>query len=122
MPMAIPRFDARTAMAQFDVHLNPGPMRATVPMVVLVQSSLFDGYRRRVVVPLVLRSVLPAGAKVVGTRMNPVFKIKGQTLVLHPLDMVSVANDQLGACVGSLSDQGQVIADALDELLTRSWG
>jgi len=108
-------------MPQYDVHLNPGPMRATVPMVVLVQSSLFDGYRRRVVVPLVLRSALPAGAKVAGTRMNPVFKIKGQTLVLHPLDMVSVANEQLGPCVGNLADQGQVIADALDELLTRSW-
>ncbi|PVE41797.1 CcdB family protein [Limnohabitans planktonicus] len=109
-------------MPQFDIHLNPGPMRATVPMVVVVQSSLFEGYRRRVVVPLVLRSALPAGAKLAGTRMNPVFKIKGQALVLHPLDMVSVASDQLGPCVGNLADQGQAIADALDELLTRSWG
>jgi len=109
-------------MTQYDVHLNPGPMRATVPMVVVVQSSLFDGYRRRVVVPLVLRSALPAGAKLAGTRMNPLFKIKGQSLVLHPLDMVSVASDQLGPCVGSLADQGQAIADALDEMLTRSWG
>jgi toxin CcdB len=109
-------------MAQYDVLLNPGPMRATVPMVVMVQSSLFDGYRRRVVVPLVLRSALPAGGKVAGTRMNPVFKIKGQTLVLHPLDMVSVASEQLGQFVGNLADQGQLIADALDELLTRSWG
>jgi toxin CcdB len=48
-------------MAQYDVHLNPGPMQASVPMVVLVQSSLFDDYRRRVVVPLVLRAALPAG-------------------------------------------------------------
>ena len=109
-------------MAQYDVHLNPGPMRDTVPMVVVVQSSLFDGYRRRVVVPLVLRSALPAGAKTAGTRMNPVFKFKGKTLVLHPLDMVSVALNQLGPCVGSLADQGQAIADALDELLSRSWG
>lgn len=109
-------------MPQYDVHLNPGHMRETVPMVVRVQSSLLDGYRRRVVVPLVLRSSLPAGAKLAGTRMNPLFKIKGQSLVLHPLDMVSVANEQLGPCVGSLADQGQVIADALDELLTRSWG
>jgi toxin CcdB len=109
-------------MPQYDVHLNPGAMRATVPMVVLVQSSLFDGYRRRVVVPLVLRSALPAGGKVAGTRLNPVFKIKGQTLVLHPLDMVSVASEQLGQFVGNLADQGQLIADALDELLTRSWG
>ena len=108
-------------MPQYDVHVNPGPMQATVPMVVVVQSSLFDGYRRRVVVPLVLRSALPAGTKVAGTRLHPVFKIKGKTLVLHPLDMVSVAMDQLGPCVASLADQGQAVADALDELLTRSW-
>ena len=55
-------------MPQYDVHLNPGPMRETIPMVVTVQSALFDGYRRRVVVPLVLRSALPSGAKVAGTR------------------------------------------------------
>lgn len=109
-------------MAQYDVHLNPGPMRATVPMVVVVQSALFDGYRRRVVVPLVLRSALPKGSQTVGTRMNPAFTLCGQDVVLHPLDMVSVAQDQLGPCVGSLADQGQAIADALDELLTRSWG
>jgi len=109
-------------MPQYDVHLNPGPMRDTVPMVVVVQSALFDGYRRRVVVPLVLRSALPSGAKLAATRMNPVFKLNAKTLVLHPLDMVSVAMDQLGPCVGSLAEQGQVIADALDELLTRSWG
>ncbi len=71
------------------------------------------------VVPLVRRSVLPAG--IAGTRMNPSFKVRGTVLVLHPLDMVSVACDQLGECVGSLADHGQEIADALDELLTRSW-
>ncbi len=63
-------------MPQFDVHLNPGPQQGTVPMVVVIQTALFDGYRRRVVVPLVRRQAV----------------------------------------------QGQVISDALDELLTRSWG
>jgi toxin CcdB len=48
--------------------------------------------------------------------------VDGIDVVLHPLDMVSVALDQLGEHVGSLADQGQAIADALDELLTRSWG
>lgn len=43
-------------------------------------------------------------------------------VVLHPLDMVSVAADQLGEHIGSLAEKGQSIADALDELLTRSWG
>lgn len=109
-------------MAQFDVHRNKGPLKESIPFVVIVQSSLFDQYRRRMVVPLVRRSALPAAATTAGTRMNPVFDVKGAKVVLHPLDMVSVALDQLGPKVDSLAGHGQAIADALDELLTRSWG
>lgn len=109
-------------MAQFDVHRNTGALREAIPFVVLVQSVQFDGYRRRVVVPLVRRSMLPAHTPTVGRRMNPEFHVDGIDVVLHPLDMVSVAVDQLGAHVGSLTEHGQRIADALDELLSRSWG
>jgi toxin CcdB len=105
-------------MAQFDIHRNKGPRSEAIPFVVLGQSR----YRRRVVVPLVRRSVLPGNTTTVGARMNPMFSVDGIELVLHPLDMVSVATDQLGKCIGSLSEQGQVITDALDELFTRSWG
>ncbi|MDO9145177.1 CcdB family protein [Rhodoferax sp.] len=109
-------------MAQFDVHRNKGALRESIPFVVLVQSAQFDGYRRRVVVPLVRRSLLPASTPTIGRRMNPIFQIEGIDVVLHPLDMVSVSVDQLGRHIGSLADQGQSISDALDELLTRSWG
>ncbi len=109
-------------MAQYDVHRNQGSLKASIPFVVLVQSALFDSYRRRMVVPLVLRSALPSKMATVGSRMNPQFQVEGMAVVLHPLDMVSVALDQLGEQVGSLTEQGQAIADALDELLTRSWG
>jgi len=109
-------------MAQFDVHRNKGPLQGSIPFVVLVQSSLYDDYRRRVVVPLVRRSVLPRKAASAGTRLNPVFRFAGMDLVLHPLDTVSVARDQLGEHVGTLAERGQDITDALDELLTRSWG
>lgn len=109
-------------MAQFDVHRNKGALRESIPFVVLVQSAQFDRYRRRMVVPLVRRNTLPGNTPTVGSRLNPVFQVEGMDLVLHPLDMVSVAQDQLGGHVGSLADQGQAIADALDELLTRSWG
>jgi len=106
-------------MAQYDVHRNKGALRDSIPFVVLVQSAQFDRYRRRVVVPLVRQTLLPRDT---GTRMNPVFVIDGVRVVLHSLDMVSVALDQLGEVVGSLAQEGQIIADALDELLTRSWG
>lgn len=109
-------------MAQFDVHRNRGQMQTSVPFVVLVQSSLFDRYRRRVVVPLVLRQEIRGQEASSGSRANPVFQIEGVELVLNPLEIVSVSLDQLGPHVGSLADQGQAISDALDELITRSWG
>lgn len=108
-------------MAQFDVHRNTGRQRETIPFVVVVQSSLFDKYRRRVVVPLVRSSALGDEFTLLGTRMNPVFSIEGVDVVLHPLEMVSVATDQLGEKIASLASEGVKITDALDELLTRSW-
>jgi len=103
-------------MAQFDVHRNTGRHRDAIPFVVVVQSSLYNNYRRRVVVPLVNKSSL---GKVTNPRFNPTFRIKGQSVVLHPLEIVSVANENLGEIVESLEQEGDTIIAALDELLTR---
>ncbi len=108
-------------MAQFDVHRNTGKQRETIPFVVVVQSSLFDTYRRRVVVPLVRRSSLDRSAAFVDSPLNPVFTVKGIKVVLHPLEIVSVATEQLGEKVASLAQEGDRIAGAMDELLTRAW-
>ena len=105
-------------MPQFDVHRNAGKHKDTIPFVVVVQSSQFDAYRRRVVVPLVRVSAI---GKVSYAAFNPTFKIRGTSVVLHPLEIVSVHVDQLGEIVGSLSDESQSIIAALDELLTRAW-
>lgn len=104
-------------MAQFDVHRNTGKQREVIPYVVIVQSSLFDSYRRRVVIPLVRRSHLGD----VVAPLNPAFIIEGVEVVLHPLEIVSVAIDQLGEKVATLEQEGGRITDALDELLTRAW-
>jgi toxin CcdB len=45
----------------------------------------------------------------------------GTPVVLHPLEIVSMPVNQLGVLVGSLSDQSELIAAALDELLTGAW-
>ena len=103
-------------MAQFDVHRNSGRHRDSIPFVVVVQSSLYDSYRRRVVVPLVNKSSI---GKVTNPRLNPTFRINGQPVVLHPMEMVSVANENLGDFVESLEEEGDAIIAALDELLTR---
>jgi toxin CcdB len=76
-------------------------------------------YSMGMVVPLVLRSALPGPSATAGARLNPVFQVQGVDAVLHPLDMVSEAMDQLGEKIASLTEQGQLISDALDELLTR---
>jgi toxin CcdB len=106
-------------VAQFDVHRNTGKQRETIPYVVLVQSVLYDSYRRRVVVPLVRKSVL---GKISNPRFNPIFKIENIPVVLHPLEIVSVPNEQLGEFVESLNKEGNRIMGALDELLTQAWG
>lgn len=104
-------------MAQFDVHRNRGQNRDAIPYVVVVQSSLFDHYKRRVVIPLVKKSYLD---RVSHPRFNPTFVIENTPVVLHPLETVSVARDKLGKAVQSLADEGDRIIAALDELITRA--
>ena len=103
-------------MGQFDVHRNPGTNREAIPFVVVVQSSSFDGFRRRVVVPLVRKSLL---GQVHQPRLNPSFTVKGTAVVLHPLEIVSVPLERLGKPIASLASHGAKISDALDELLSR---
>jgi toxin CcdB len=105
-------------MAQFDVHRNPGRYTESAPFVVVVQSSQFVGYRRRVVVPLVRVSQIEP---IPYPAFNPRFSIDGFKVVLHPLDMVAVPLDKLGPVVDSLADHGQAIISALDELFSRAW-
>jgi len=104
-------------MAQFDVHRNTGKQKEAIPFVVVVQSSQFDEYRRRVVVPLVRKSAI---GKISHSSFNPTFKIRGTPVVLHPLEIVSVPVSQLGDFVESLNDESQQIVAALDELLSRA--
>lgn len=104
-------------MAQFDVHRNSGKHRDSIPYVVVVQSALFDDYGRRIVVPLVKASAV---GKVANSRFNPTFKIEKVRVILHPLEIVSVAFDQLGKPVTSLASDGDRIIGALDEVLARS--
>jgi toxin CcdB len=105
-------------MPQFDVHRNCGKHKGTIPFVVVVQSSQFNSYQRRAVVPLVRATAI---GKIEYAAFNPTFKIRGTSVVLHPLEIVSVPVDQLGEIVGSLSDESQSIVTALNELFARAW-
>lgn len=103
---------------QFDVHRNCGKHKDTIPYVVVVQSAQFDNYRRRVVVPLVRATAI---GKVTYAAFNPTFRIRGTSVVLHPLEIVSTPVDQLGERVGSLRDASQLVVAVLDALLSRTW-
>jgi toxin CcdB len=105
-------------MAQFDVHRNLGPRKAEVPFVVVVQSRRLDGYGRRVVIPLVARSRVSVSEP----NLNPTFTIEGDEVVLHPLEIVSVAKDRLGERVGTLEREGDRIVAAIDIVISRAWG
>jgi toxin CcdB len=110
-PTNIQRFDPKRWLES--THIGK---REDIPYVVLVHSSLFDNYRRRVVVPLVRKADV---GKIGNPRFDPTFKIEKTFVVLHPLEIASVPNEQLGEFVTSLDQEGGRIMDALDELLTR---
>jgi toxin CcdB len=104
-------------MAQFDVHRNPGPQKAVIPYVVVVQSKRFDLAHRRVVIPLVLADAIRGPDPI----LNPAFEIEGVPVVLNPLHVVSIAVERMGDRVGSLKTQGDRVIAAIDLLITRAW-
>ncbi len=81
----------------------------------MVQSARLDGFARRLVVPLVLRSAVQA----TDTTLNPAFQVLLQDVFLHPLEMVSVAVDRLGEPVGSLRSEADRIIGAIDVVISR---
>ena len=105
-------------MSQFDVHRNTRAGRQTIPFVVVVQSKRFDGARSRVIVPLVDKRADPP----IDPQLNPSFEIDGRSVVLHPLQTVSIPADQLGDKVCSLADDSDRIIAAIDLLISRAWG
>lgn len=107
-------------MSQFDVHRNIGQQRENMPYVVIVQSAAFDSWRRRIVVPLVRGATATSSFR--AARFNPRFTIEGIEVILHPIEIASVAMHQLGIKVGDLKEHGSTITDALDEVFSRTWG
>jgi len=106
-------------MAQFDVHKNPGKQSPHIPFVVVVQSAIFDDFGRRMVVPLVRASDF---GRVEEGSFNPSFNVDGIRVVLQPLEMASIATKALGERIASLRDEGTIITDAIDKLITKAFG
>ncbi|GAA0586272.1 CcdB family protein [Caenispirillum bisanense] len=104
-------------MRQFDVVRNTGRSRTEAPYWLIVQSTAYAAYDRRVVIPLVPAERLPLPQRAI----NPSFEIEGRRVFLHTLNIASLPRQALGEVVASLADQGETIITAIDWLLSRAF-
>ncbi|WP_225773180.1 CcdB family protein [Inquilinus sp. Marseille-Q2685] len=104
-------------MAQFDVHRNLGTTKAEFPYFVVLQSSLFQESRRRVVIPLTRTTARLPQAE----RLNPVFEIEGELFSLMTLATLSLPKDRLGPLVTNLSGESDAIIAAVDWMMNRGF-
>jgi len=95
-------------MARFDIFKNEDEAGYLLD----VQSDLLSGLNTRVVVPLLHKSSAPYPAQ----RLNPVFSIDGQELVMATQYMAAVPEGELRSGVGSLAEKQDEITAALDML------
>jgi len=95
-------------MARFGIFENEGGFGYLLD----VQSDLLGGLNTRVVVPLLPKSSAPVPAQ----RLNPVFSIEGQEVVMATQYMAAVPEAELRSRVGSLSEEHDEISAALEML------
>jgi len=95
-------------MARFDVFENEDGAGYLLD----VQSDLLSGLNTRVVVPLLPQSSAPSPAQ----RLNPVFSVEGQEVVMATQYMAAVPEKELRSGVGRLAEKQDQIAAALDML------
>ena len=96
-------------MARFDVHEN----MEGVGYLLDCQADLLSYLKTRFVVPL-----LPAdNVQRVADRLNPLFTIAGNDMVMATNLAATVRSDELGRRVTSLRDQDTAIGNAIDMLL-----
>ncbi|SOD97158.1 CcdB family protein [Caenispirillum bisanense] len=105
-------------MGQFDVHANPGRLtREAMPFLLDVQSNFFRSQPRRLVVPLIRKTLL----RTTDPAIHKVFEIEGVAVLLNPLDMTTVPVDRLGRSVGSLAHRADDIIAAIDWVISRAF-
>lgn len=108
-------------MSQFDVHRNIGRNSAQIPYVVVVQSSLFDNRKSRIVIPLWSLKKAKEESDLPESKVTPIFTVEGVQVVLYTLQIVTVPLDALGPKVDSLASEGTTITDALDEVFSQAY-
>ncbi len=95
-------------MARFDVFQNEGGIGYLMD----VQSDILNGLNTRVVAPLLPKLSAPSPAQ----RLNPVFEVEGQEVLMATQFIAAIPERELRVCVGSLAGQQHEISTALDML------
>ena len=96
-------------MARYDVYPNP----SGAGFLLDVQTDLLGDLNTRIVVPLLPRSTAPKPAR----RLNPVFEIDSEELVMVTQFLAAVPTSVLQAPVGHLRDAFDTITDAIDMVM-----
>lgn len=94
-------------MARFDVYKTN-----QAGYLLDVQTDLLAGLNTRVVVPLLPVNDAPKPAK----RLNPVFDIDGQQLLMATQYMAAIPATELKQVITSLADHHHEVSEALDML------
>jgi len=94
-------------MARFDVYHCPGAYLLDC------QANVLDFLATRFVVPLIPADQTPCAA-----RLNPVFSVQGESVVMATQLASAVPVRELGPWVASLADEHDRIMNALDMLMT----
>src|SRR5690606_33500794 len=88
-------------MLQFHLYGNPNKAtQKTYPYLLDVQSNLVSELRTTVVIPLMPKKL--AGGHII-SRLNPVIRIKSESLVVMAQSLAGIDRNALGDPVGDLS-------------------
>jgi toxin CcdB len=93
-------------MARFDLYEGPGGAGYLLDL----QADLLSGLNTRIVAPLLPLAQAPKPAR----RLNPVFDIAGERVVMLTQFMAAVPVSELPRRFGSLAEQRDDIMNALD--------
>ena len=96
-------------MAKYDVFPNPSGDGFLLD----VQTDLLSELNTRVVVPLIPKASAPKPA----TRLNPVFDIEGEHVVMVTQFLAAVPIGVIGAPISNLSNDFAQITNAIDMLM-----
>ena len=97
-------------MARFDVYRGaPGE-----GYLLDCQTDFLSGLNTRLTVPLFLVNMAPEPA----ARLNPIFQVEGNAVVMLTQYASAIEVRHLGAHIGSLAGEQDAIMNALDMLLT----